>query len=81
MLDDWTAESRRGTRFPASLIQTFCEVIGSDQLERWAMGPRLRKLVEFAERQLEVRELRKDLLRSEKRGHRKSKKSDGSRRR
>lgn len=52
MLDDWTAERRevsRRSRFPAFLIQSFCEVTGSDQLQRWAVGPRLRRLLEFGE--------------------------------
>lgn len=75
MLDDWTAESKKPARFPAFLIQSFSEVTGSDQLQRWVMGPRLRKLLEFAERELEVRELCRELLKSGKRNCQKSKKS------
>jgi hypothetical protein len=54
MLDDWTSEYHKSARFPASLLQAFCEAVRGDELQRWAAGPRLRKLIEFAERQLEA---------------------------
>ncbi len=64
MLDDWTSECHKGARFPAVLIQAFCDATGNDRLQRWAAGSRLRKLIEFAERQLEVEERRTELLKS-----------------
>ena len=63
MLDDWTSECHRSARFPAFFIRAFCEATDSDRLQRWAAGPRLHKLVELAERQLEVEERSAELLR------------------
>lgn len=76
MLDDWTAESKKRARFPAALIAPICEVLGNDALQRHVIGPRLRKLLEFAERELEVRELRRELLTSEKQSHWKRKRNN-----
>lgn len=65
MLDDWTSEYHKSARFPASLIHAFCNAIrGNDELQRWAAGPRLRQLIEFAERHLELEERRADLLKA-----------------
>jgi hypothetical protein len=52
MLNDWTAESKKPARFPAIFIKAFCDVTGSDELQRFFMSPRDLKLVEFAEREL-----------------------------
>lgn len=49
MLDGWTSEAKKPSRFPACLIQAFCDVVGNDRLQRWAVGPRLRKLLELGE--------------------------------
>jgi hypothetical protein len=62
MLDDWTSECHKSARFPAFFIKLFCDAIGSDQLQRWAAGPRLHKLIELAERQLELEERRAEFL-------------------
>jgi hypothetical protein len=62
MLDDWTAECHKSARFPAFFINAFCDAIGNDRLQRWAAGPRLHKLVELAERHLELEERRAELL-------------------
>lgn len=62
MIDDWTAERREASkraRFPAFLIAAFCEVTGSDELQRWAAGPRLRTLLEFSESALKAMEARR----------------------
>jgi hypothetical protein len=67
MLDDWTAESHKAARFPAVLIQGFSDAIGNDRLQRWAAGSRLRKLIEFAERHLELEERRAELLKAKPR--------------
>jgi len=60
MLDGWTS-SKAGVLMPASLIQSFCEVTGSDRLQRWVIGEPLRKLLEFGELQLKIRDLRSEL--------------------
>jgi hypothetical protein len=62
MLNDWTAVSHKGARFPAFLINAFCDAIGNDRLQRWAAGPRLLKHIELAERQLDFEERRAELL-------------------
>ena len=50
MLDDWASPSKKGLRFPASLVKDFCEITGDDRLQRWMAGPRLGVLIEFGER-------------------------------
>jgi len=50
MLSDWASPSKKGLRFPASLIGAFCEATRCDELARFVMGPRLRELVEVGER-------------------------------
>jgi hypothetical protein len=49
MLNDWTAESKKPARFPAFLIESFCEVTGDDRLQRWAVGKRLGAFLELGE--------------------------------
>lgn len=67
MLNDFTSESKKPARFPALFIVPFCRVTGDDRLQRFVMGPRLRKLVEFAERELAASqdEIERARLRSE----------------
>jgi len=67
MLDGWTAPSKNGVRFPAAFITSFCEATGNDQVARWVLGTRLRKVLELGERELEVRTLRKELLKTKRR--------------
>jgi hypothetical protein len=52
MLNAFAAPSNETARFPAALIVHLCDITGDDRLQRFVMGPRLRKLVEFAEREL-----------------------------
>jgi hypothetical protein len=52
MLNAFAAPSNETARFPAALIIHLCEITGDDRLQRFVMGPRLRRLVEFAEREL-----------------------------
>ncbi len=52
MLNAFAAQSNETARFPAALIIPLCDITGDDRLQRFVMGPRLRKLVEFAEREL-----------------------------
>jgi hypothetical protein len=73
MLNDWTSEYHKAARFPAFFVKAFCDAIGSDRLQRWAAGPRLRKLIEFAELHLEHEERRAELLKAKPRREAKSK--------
>jgi hypothetical protein len=73
MLDDWTSEYHKSARFPAFFIKAFCDATGNDRLQRWAAGPRLHKLVEFAERHLDVEERREELLKPSARNKAKGK--------
>ena len=52
MLNDFTSESKKPARFPACFIAPLCEVIGSDDLQRFVLSERLRRLLDFAEREL-----------------------------
>lgn len=52
MLNGFTAQSKEAIRFPAAHILAFCEVTADDRLQRFLAGPRLLKLIEFAEREL-----------------------------
>jgi hypothetical protein len=52
MLDDFSALSKRAHRFPLSFVVAFCEITGDDRLQRMALSPRLRKLLELGERKL-----------------------------
>ena len=50
MLNDWTSEAKKPARFPASLVEAFCEVTGDDRLQRFLMSPRHRELLELGDR-------------------------------
>jgi hypothetical protein len=73
MLDDWTAESKKPARFPAFLIPIICEVTGDDRLQRWVIGKRLSKLLEFGELSEEVLSLDRRIQRSRKTSNRNQK--------
>ena len=69
MIRDFSAKSKQTARFPASLVAAFCESTGNDRLRLELAGPRLRKLIEYAERELgaverqrEAQRLRDELL-------------------
>ncbi len=49
MIDDWVSPKMRA-RFPAALVEAFCEAIDDDTLQRHVIGARLRKLIEVGER-------------------------------
>lgn len=63
MLNDWTCEAKKRQRFPACFVQEFCEVIGDDSLHRYLAGPRLRRLIDFAERELSATKDEEERLR------------------
>ncbi len=60
MLNDFTSEGKKPARFPACFIAPFCEIVGSDELQRFVMSERLRKLLDFAEREVIARRGERD---------------------
>ncbi len=68
MIDDWVSPKMRA-RFPAALIEAFCEVLRNDTLQRHVMGARLRGVVELREEQLTwlAESLRAELQRPQRR--------------
>jgi hypothetical protein len=46
MLNDYTAPTK-GSRFPAAWVAAFCEMTGSDELQRWLLSPHFLALVEL----------------------------------
>jgi hypothetical protein len=67
MLADYTAERKTAARFPGAWIAVFCDVVGDDSLQRLVLSPRLRKLLELAERDLAALddEIKREQLRDE----------------
>jgi hypothetical protein len=43
MLNDYSAASKKHTRFPLSFVQAFCEITGDDSLRKFAAGVRIAK--------------------------------------
>lgn len=52
MLDDFTAVSKGGARFPAAWVGAFCEITGSDELQRLLFTPEIQALVRLGECEL-----------------------------
>jgi hypothetical protein len=52
MLNDYTSDSKRGVRFPLLFSAALCEILEDDSIGLFAVRPHVRKLVEFAEREL-----------------------------
>jgi hypothetical protein len=57
MLNDWVSPSKKGLRFPASLIAPFCEVTGDDSLRHFVMGEQLNRRCEVGRQVLNSRDL------------------------
>jgi hypothetical protein len=55
MLNDFTSEGKKPARFPACFVASLCEIVGSDELQRFILSERLRKLLDFAEREVAAR--------------------------
>lgn len=53
MLNGWTSQAKKRLRFPAAFVPAFCEITGDDQLQRFVMGPRLRRLLSLGEAEVE----------------------------
>jgi len=69
MLNDFTSDNRKGVRFPLLFSSALCEILDDDSIGLFAVRPRIRRLVEFAERrlsgdkdQIEIETLRDSLL-------------------
>jgi hypothetical protein len=52
MLTDFTSESKRAVRFPLLFSAALCEILDDDEVGLLGVRPRIRILVEFAEREL-----------------------------
>jgi hypothetical protein len=50
MLDDWASPSKKGLRFPASLIKAFCQVTGDDGLQLHVLTDANRGFLELGKR-------------------------------
>ena len=69
MLNDFTSDSKKAVRFPLLFSAALCEILDDDSIGLFAVRPRVRSLVDFAERELhgcrdqkERQELRERLL-------------------
>jgi len=76
MVDDWTAQSKKPARFPAAFVVAFCEVTGSDELQRHLLSARLRELLEVGDRTVEwawaLRKVRQELAKLDGEGQKRS---------
>ena len=54
MLNDFSAESKLKARFPAAWVPSFCALMNDDRLQRLVLSPRNRRLLEWAEMNLNV---------------------------
>jgi hypothetical protein len=54
MLNAFTSDSRKWSRFPAAWLQAFSEVVGDDRLERYVISTRNRDALEFGEAAITV---------------------------
>jgi hypothetical protein len=50
MINDFAASSHTGARFPAAWVPAFCEVTGSDRLQRMLLSEELRTCLELGEK-------------------------------
>jgi hypothetical protein len=54
MLNDFTCEGKKRSRFPAAFIAAFCEATSDDRLQRFAAGKRLAKMIRLGENVAEM---------------------------
>jgi hypothetical protein len=54
MLNAFTSDSRKWSRFPAAWLQAFSEVVSDDRLERYVISKRNRDVLEFGEAAITV---------------------------
>ena len=49
ILNSYTSESNKSSRFPAVWLEAFSEIMGDDRLERYVLSRRNREVLEFGE--------------------------------
>lgn len=49
ILNSYTSESNKSSRFPALWLEAFSEIVGDDRLERYVLSQRNREVLEFGE--------------------------------
>jgi hypothetical protein len=49
ILNDYTATTKSGARFPAVSLRDFCDLTGDDSPQRFLLSPRLLALIELGE--------------------------------
>jgi hypothetical protein len=64
MLNDYAAESKKQTRFPASFTAAFCTATQDDRLRKLLLGAHLRQVLAVGESRLETERAIRPLLRS-----------------
>ena len=52
MLNDFTSENKKGVRFPLLFSEALCDILDDDSIGLFGVRVRIRRLVEFAEREL-----------------------------
>jgi hypothetical protein len=52
MLNDFTSDNKKGVRFPLLFSAALCDILNDDSIAFLAVRPRIRSLVEFAEREI-----------------------------
>jgi len=53
MLNDFTSEKRKDVRFPLLFSSELCEILNDDSIGLFGVRPRIRRLVEFAQLELD----------------------------
>lgn len=53
MLNDFTSDNKKGVRFPLLFSAAICEILNDDSIGLFGVRPRIRRLVEFAELELD----------------------------
>jgi hypothetical protein len=61
MLNDFTSDNKKGVRFPLLFSAALCEILDDDSIGLFGVRPRIRSLVEFAERTLAGERGQRDL--------------------
>ncbi|MFL6313887.1 MAG: hypothetical protein ACJ71W_17455 [Terriglobales bacterium] len=54
MLNDFTSDNKKGVRFPLLFSSALCEILDDDSIGLFGVRPHIRRLVEFAERELHL---------------------------
>jgi hypothetical protein len=57
MLNDFTSLRKSAARFPAAFVKAFCNVVGSNALQRWLLDDASLRLIEVGEHVRDCREI------------------------